>query len=45
MTRLTRTALLAASLAGGVGAAAAQEGWAAPEALAALSGTYQSVAR
>ncbi len=44
MTRLMGAALLAASLLGGAGAAAAQEGWAAPEDLAALSGTYHSAA-
>ncbi len=44
MTKLTKAALLAASLLGGAGAASAQEGWAAPEELASLSGTYHSVA-
>ena len=44
MTRLTGAILLVASVSGGAGAAAAQEGWAAPDELASLSGTYHSAA-
>ena len=40
----TRAALLAATLLGTAGAAAAPAGWAAPEEPAALSGTYASAA-
>lgn len=44
MIRLTGAAWLAVSLLGGAGAATAQEGWATPEELASLSGTYRSAA-
>ena len=44
MTTLARAALLAATLLGGAGAAAAQDAFAAPEELAALSGTWHSAA-